>query len=348
MARRRGYKKGDWLVKDEESGFTTYGTKVACDYYGVLKVKDQCDKAHPQMFVRAKEDPYPVYPVSPPFREYDLTESVVGFHVGTTNVPTVDGPALHLYRPGVNDAVVEYDTFVNGPIWTPQDVLQGMAPTLWLDAESLSLSDGAPVSSWASVDAANSFTQATSSKMPTYRQNGINGRPAVDFDGGDILVSSPFITGFSGTLIAVYQPTALPIGRVFGGANEINSTFLGFTGSNGSGQFGVNTTGGGLLSSVSAISAGVVYCATYMSNAVKYTLRLNGVNFGSSAGTANHNWFSDIVGISNHTIGGQKTATEGAFLNGKISEILVYSSQLSYESLSTVSGYIASKYGVQV
>lgn len=112
MARRSGWKRGDWLVKDEESGFTTYGSKVAYDYYGVLKLKEQADPAHPQDFIRAKEDPYPVYPVSEPFRDFNLTESVVGFDVGTTTIDTPDGPALHLFRPGIGDAILEYDFFV--------------------------------------------------------------------------------------------------------------------------------------------------------------------------------------------------------------------------------------------
>lgn len=112
MARRRGWKSGDWLVKDEESGFTTYGSKVEYDYYGVLKLKDQGDKAHPQDFVRALEDPYPVSPISEPLRSYFLDESVVGFDVGTTTVDTPDGPALHIFRPGIGQAILEYDFFV--------------------------------------------------------------------------------------------------------------------------------------------------------------------------------------------------------------------------------------------
>lgn len=112
MARRRGFKSGDWLAKDEESGFTTYGSRLARDYYGVLKLKEQGDKVHPQDFVRAKEDPYPVTPISDPFRDYNLTESVIGFDVGETNIPTPFGPALHLFRPGIEAATLEYDFFV--------------------------------------------------------------------------------------------------------------------------------------------------------------------------------------------------------------------------------------------
>jgi len=112
VSRRRGWKRGDWLVKDEESGFTTYGTRVEYDYYGVLKLREQADPAHPQDFIKAKEDPYPVYPVSQPLRSFSLDESVVGFDVGETTIDTPDGPALHIFRPGIGDAILEYDFFV--------------------------------------------------------------------------------------------------------------------------------------------------------------------------------------------------------------------------------------------
>lgn len=110
--RRRGWKKGDWLVKDEESGFTTYGKSVAYDYYGVLKDKKQGDRAHPQDFIRAKSDPYAVDPINPPLRDFSLSESVIGFTIGETSVATPTGPALHLFRPGIGRAVIDYDFFV--------------------------------------------------------------------------------------------------------------------------------------------------------------------------------------------------------------------------------------------
>lgn len=112
MGRRRGYKAGDWLVQDEESGFVEYASNVGIDYYGVLKRKDQMDAAHPQEFVKALADPYPVDPTSPPMRNYDLSQSVVGFTIGDTSLSTPQGAALHLYRPGIGNAIVGYDFFV--------------------------------------------------------------------------------------------------------------------------------------------------------------------------------------------------------------------------------------------
>jgi len=98
--RRRGWKRGDHLVKDEESGFTEYASKCAYDYYGVLKRKNQGDRMHPQDFIRAKKDPYSVYPESPPLRTFDVSAYVQGDNVGITSVPAPFGPATHLYNPG--------------------------------------------------------------------------------------------------------------------------------------------------------------------------------------------------------------------------------------------------------
>ena len=99
MARRRGWKRGDHLVLDEESGFTEYASNTTRDYYGVLKKKSQADRMHPQEFVRAKNDPHPVYPVSPPVRSYDTSAYNLGDFVGQTNVPAPFGPFTHIYNP---------------------------------------------------------------------------------------------------------------------------------------------------------------------------------------------------------------------------------------------------------
>jgi hypothetical protein len=96
--RRRGWKRGDWLVRDEESGFTEYASKCTRDYYGVLKLRSQADPPHPQDFIRPKKDPYAVYPLAPPLREYDVSAYVQGDFVGLTTVPAPFGPATHLYN----------------------------------------------------------------------------------------------------------------------------------------------------------------------------------------------------------------------------------------------------------
>ncbi len=99
MRRRRGWKKGAWLVRDEESGFVEYGDNVRRDYYGVLKRKDQADPVHPQLFIRALGDPYPVYPQAPIAMTYDTSAYDASAFVYGTNIPTPYGPATHLFNP---------------------------------------------------------------------------------------------------------------------------------------------------------------------------------------------------------------------------------------------------------
>lgn len=99
--RRRGWKSGEWLVRDEESGFVEYGSNVSRDYYGILKRKDQADRAHPQLFVRAKQDPYMQYPQASPAYVYDTSAYNVSAYVYGTTIPTVVGPASHLFASGV-------------------------------------------------------------------------------------------------------------------------------------------------------------------------------------------------------------------------------------------------------
>jgi hypothetical protein len=93
-----GWKRGDWLVRDEESGFTEYASEVKRDYYGVLTKNP--DWAHPQDFIRAKNDPYINDPQNPPTYIFDTSAYNLGDFIGVTSVPAPIGPATHLFNPG--------------------------------------------------------------------------------------------------------------------------------------------------------------------------------------------------------------------------------------------------------
>lgn len=97
MSKRRGWKRGDWLVRDEESGLIEYASNVGRDYYGVLKRKDQMDRQHPQDFVKAGRDPYINTPQSDPSYAYNTSAYNVSAFVYGTNIPTPIGPATHLF-----------------------------------------------------------------------------------------------------------------------------------------------------------------------------------------------------------------------------------------------------------
>ena len=70
------------------------------------------DSTHPQENIRSLQDPYPVDPIQQPFRDFSTYESVVGLYVEGTSIPTVEGAALHLFRPGIGEAKIGYNFFV--------------------------------------------------------------------------------------------------------------------------------------------------------------------------------------------------------------------------------------------
>lgn len=99
---RRGWKRGDWLVRDEESGFTEYASKTRRDYYGVLTRNP--DPRHPQDLIKAKNDPFICEPQNPPEYTYELSAYNLGTYVGVTTVPAPMGPATHILNPSLFQA----------------------------------------------------------------------------------------------------------------------------------------------------------------------------------------------------------------------------------------------------
>jgi hypothetical protein len=105
MTRNR-WKKGDWLIIDQESGVTRYASEVIQDWKGLYVTERYADSEQPQDFVRALDDPKPVPFASLPDTNFDVC-NVLPYYIGNTRVknPT-NGPADHLYRYGIGEAKI--------------------------------------------------------------------------------------------------------------------------------------------------------------------------------------------------------------------------------------------------
>lgn len=100
---RNRWKKGDWLVIDEESGMTRYASQVMQDYRGLYVTQKYADYEHPQDYVRALNDPIPVPFTNMPDDDFHFCNAVK-YYVGETSVRTaIDFPAFHLYNPGIGE-----------------------------------------------------------------------------------------------------------------------------------------------------------------------------------------------------------------------------------------------------
>lgn len=102
MSWDRGWRKGKYLVMDEESGLVRYNTQVMFDGYGKLTSKRYADRRHPQEFVKARQDPYPV-----PFtRPENITAEYCAeppLLVGNTTVFVLPGPGFNPDAEGVGE-----------------------------------------------------------------------------------------------------------------------------------------------------------------------------------------------------------------------------------------------------
>lgn len=104
--RRNRWKKGDWLVVDQESGITTYASKVKEDWQGLYVRKRYADPEQPQDFVRPADDPIPVPYTSLPVSDFDAC-LVMPYYIGRTTVRSPqNGPATHLFQLGIGEAEI--------------------------------------------------------------------------------------------------------------------------------------------------------------------------------------------------------------------------------------------------
>ena len=88
MARRRG-KLGEWLVADQDTGFTVYSSKIRRDYLGALVVSPT--ERNLQEIASPLNDPQPVaFYRGPNYEQVANIATLVSAptNVGVTNVPT--------------------------------------------------------------------------------------------------------------------------------------------------------------------------------------------------------------------------------------------------------------------
>lgn len=93
---RNGWKKGQYIIIDSESGMTRYSNQVKQDYRGEMVTKRHADYEQPQDFIRASNDPRPIPFANPGLQDFVVSTSALTY-VGNTSVLTKTAPATHLF-----------------------------------------------------------------------------------------------------------------------------------------------------------------------------------------------------------------------------------------------------------
>lgn len=240
---------------------------------------------------------------------------------------------------------------------------------LWMDASTglyqdtgattPATADGHAVAAWVDRVAGVSFTQETGSKQPQLKRaaNGINGRPVVQADGGDLLVAASVLGAASGAVFAVYRLTA-PIGdtqTLIGSCDEATSLLKYWSMSpyrtaaapNVSIRQRNNDTAS-ILTGSTEVVAGTVYLSIFESSGTAWAWRLNGAvqTLANVSGTNNGDWTGDTADRDNTTLFAEKMSSELSFMKGDIAELLVYEPVVSADDRAAIQEYLANKYMV--
>ena len=107
MPIRNTHRVGDYLAVDDESGFVHYASEMVYRWDGMFVHRTNTETRHPQEFVKARNDPRALKDVRPDIRQAPV-DNTFALEVGDTTVPTIiDGPAAHLFKPGIGRLIIE-------------------------------------------------------------------------------------------------------------------------------------------------------------------------------------------------------------------------------------------------
>lgn len=225
----------------------------------------------------------------------------------------------------------------------PSDIV-GLA--LWLDANdtatlfdatsggSTPAADGA-VARWTDKSSNKySLTQGTANNRPLYRSASLNAKGGLEFDGSnDVLTSSSVSIAQALTYFVVCSHDDITGGQ----GNLFDGITTRVACGKGGGNGNLFLFAGASFSATNRFSSGVAAIAGGIANSTSSTLRFN----GSQVATGNGGTQS-LVGMS---VGGF-TVPNGSFWDGKIHEIVMYSSALSDSTCKTVETYLSKKWGI--
>lgn len=203
--------------------------------------------------------------------------------------------------------------------------------SLWLKADSLALSDGDPVSTWADESGNGYDATNTGTARPTFKTNILNGKPVIRFDGTNDCLNTSLTYGTSASIILVATPSA-----------QSNSYVLGTDG------------GGGAPAIISGFSSKAF---EYYNPSDRETIATSATGFHlvevlKNSSTSLKGYFDGTEAFSITPAAALANALRiaasnvGDYFNGDIAELLIYPSALSDADRETVEAYLNDKYSI--
>lgn len=222
--------------------------------------------------------------------------------------------------------------------WTPAQI----TTAVWLDAADASTItlNGSTVSQWSDKSGnARIATQATAANQPTYVTTGLNGKPALSFDGGDFmsgLWSAATASQATVAIVCLYASSASTQAAVSLGTGASNSG-LGVGWNTLSSVFNTFLWASGEATRAGFIATPVIHVGVLAPSSI--TQSLNGNTSTAVIGTTPTVSTNYQVG----GIGGTLLLSNGS----RVSEVVILSSAASTDTRQKLEGYLAWKWGTE-
>ena len=208
---------------------------------------------------------------------------------------------------------------------------------LWLRADTLRLDDGDRVSTWPDASGRANDAGASGSARPTFRTNGRNGRPTLEFDGEETRMTGSVSRGFQGTYFAVGNHTTTSeaaFGEVHkaGGGNENRNILFVEPGSHLTYYDGSARQNGGDLSS----GEYTIHSVTHRAETARAYDNGNRFLNDTSAPSS--------ISVDSYVVGDDRNTPN--YLDGNLAEFVVFGRALNDTRRILVENYLSAKYDI--
>ena len=278
---------------------------------------------------------------------------------GVTDFSDMGNRILQHWNKKYIDFPVAYWVEASGALLNP--VTSGLQ--LWLKADSLPESDGSPVPTWSdSSGNGRNATQTNPSLQPTYRTDGINGKPYIGLNGDDQYLEVPF--GDQGQFFNSEEFTIFTVAKTnaSSGDHPIISSIQGSTGDSDAKGYALFYDASNKDSLAQWREGGSDDNVTTAANTIKntdgyiLTYTMDDTDANSESDTVNLFINGSLkasqasgVGYIPNTSANLFVGRQGTnYFNGGIYEIIIYNRVLTVAEREEVEGYLAFKYGMNL
>jgi hypothetical protein len=229
-------------------------------------------------------------------------------------------------------------TGASGSAFSPID----LSPLFWMDASAGVTESGGAVSAWADQSGnGNDFSQATGSLQPTYDATGLNGLPTIDF-ANDELVSGTLSSPISNTTIyCVWKmDTNYNGGSIMGQTTGANNKRLFWYPSTAS----IYLWDGGTNSGIFSVADDPLVSPE------AFVIRCDSSGYGE--GRVNNDAFgteNNVQGLTTSSLAmkiGNRGAGTARYLQGRISQLIVYPGEHTDTEVDSVMDYLNGIYSI--